>query len=399
MFLQYFNLSDQPFGATPDPRFLFEAGSHREALASLYTGFHGNRGFTVLTAEPGMGKTTLLFEFLDHIQDRAKTVFLFNTLCRPQGVLSLILQDLGVKPGRNSAERHRQLNNVLVAEARSGRRVVLVIDEAQNLSTDTLEAVRLLTNFETARSKLMQIVLSGQPQLADKLARPEIAQLLQRVSTMCRLAPFTVAETTAYVEHRMKVAGYTGKPVFTSSALTLIADSSRGVPRTINTLCFNSLCLCRARSSRVVDDSIVGEAISDLQLPVARSLALTPQPEKDVPAVTSFEAFSEVRSFWGKSADRITAALLAAGRGIIAVLGSGAWRRVHLPFSVPAVFSHIRHVPAMKRAATTKVTTPTTALGRPAAMAPSTSAASAHVDLPSATDADELRSRRRSLLS
>lgn len=398
MFLQYFNLSDQPFGATPDPRFLFEAGSHREALASLYTGFHGNRGFTVLTAEPGMGKTTLLFEFLDHIQDRAKTVFLFNTLCRPQSVLSLILQDMGVKPGRSPAERHRQLNNVLVAEARSGRRVVLVIDEAQNLSTDALEAVRLLTNFETARSKLMQIILSGQPQLADKLARPEIAQLLQRVSTMCRLAPFTLAETTAYVEHRMKVAGYTGKPLFTSRALTLIADRSRGVPRTINTLCFNSLCLCRTHGSRVVDDSVVREAISDLQLPVTRSLALTPQAEKDVPAVTSSEAFSEVRSFLGKSADRISAAWLAVFRGLFGVFRSGSWRRVHLPFSVPALFSHIRHAPAMKRAAATKVTTPTTSLGRPVATAPRISAASAHVDPSSVTDADGLRYRRESLL-
>jgi general secretion pathway protein A len=163
MFLQHFKLKEQPFGATPDPRFLFQGNSHREALASLHCGFHGNRGFTVLIAEPGMGKTTLLFEFLTHIQDRARTVFLFNTFCNPDDVISFILQELGIIPSQTLADRHRQLNEVLIAEARAGRRFVLVIDEAQNLTTDALEVVRMLSNYETPRSKLMQVFLAGQP--------------------------------------------------------------------------------------------------------------------------------------------------------------------------------------------------------------------------------------------
>ena len=372
MFLQYFNMSEQPFGATPDPRFLFETGSRREALASLYTGFYGNRGFTVLTAEPGMGKTTLLFEFLDHIRDRAKTVFLFNTLCDAKDVLSLILQDLAIEPGTSLAEKHRRLNDVLVAEARSGRRVVLVVDEAQNLSNDALEAVRLLTNFETARSKLMQIVLAGQPQLADKLAHPDIAQLLQRVSTVCRLEPLSADETAAYIEHRMKVAGYVGKPLFTSSALKLVADASHGIPRVINTVCFNSLCLCRAHNSKVVDGSIVEEAISDLKLPVPQPGPATLQPEENVTAATPFAAFSEVQASSGKSARYITAALFVVCLGIIGVFGSGIWTRAHLSFSAPAVFSHIRHFASTKTAATTvTVPTPVTVPVQPAAKAPS----------------------------
>lgn len=370
MFLQYFNLSEQPFGATPNPRFLLQTGSHREALASLYTGFYGNRGFTVLTAEPGMGKTTLLFEFLDQIRDRAKTVFLFNTLCKAKDILSLILQDLAVVPGRSLAEKHRQLNNVLLAEAQCGRPLVLVIDEAQNLSTDALEAVRLLTNFETARSKLMQIVLAGQPQLADKLARPEIAQLLQRVSTMCRLVPFTAAETAAYIEHRVKVAGYTGKPLFTSGALTLIADASRGIPRVINTLCFNSLCLCRARNSPVVDDSMIVEAIGDLQLPMSPPAAVTPRAEENIPVFTPSTEFSKVRVSSGKTTRYITAALLVSCLGLVGVFWSCGWTRAYPAFFMPAVLSHILHVAARKTAQSVEAAATTlTARRRPAVAA------------------------------
>lgn len=361
MFLQYFNLSDQPFGATPDPRFLFETGSQLEALASLYTGFYGNRGFTVLTAEPGMGKTTLLFQFLDYVRNRAKTVFLFNTLCEAKDIPSLILQDLGVEPGASLAERHRQLNDVLVVEARAGRRVVLVIDEAQNLSTEALEAVRLLTNFETAQSKLMQIVLAGQPQLADNLTRPEIAQLLQRVSTMCRLVPFTLAETRAYVEHRMKVAGYTGRSLFTPGALRLIADASRGIPRIINTLCFNSLCLCRARNTRLVDDTVVEEVIRDLRLPGSGPLCAVAPREEQVPGATLFAGFSEVRASSGRTARYITAALSIACLCVIGVLGSGVWTRVHVPASVAAILSPIRPIASTRATEASTVTAPISA--------------------------------------
>lgn len=336
MFEKYFKLADQPFGATPDPRFLFQTGSHREALASLYTGFYGNRGFTVLIAEPGMGKTTLLFDFLDHIRDRAKTVFLFDTLCGPQDILSLILQDLGLQPGQSVAERHRQLNEFLASQARADRRVVLVIDEAQNLSLESLEAVRLLTNFETSRSKLMQIVLAGQPQLADHLARPEVSQLLQRVSTMCRLTPFSPDETTAYIQHRLKMAGYTGGPVFTSDALRRIAKTSGGTPRIINTLCFNSLCLCRARETRLVDEATVAEAIADLQLPTSEGAAVAQKGKVESAPNVPIPQLPEIQLSMSRSARYLTAALVV----LCALSAAAGWQFArtggHLSLRLPA---------------------------------------------------------------
>jgi len=266
MFIKYFKLAEQPFGTTPDPRFLFHSDSHREALASLYCAFYANRGFTALIAEPGMGKTTLLFEFLEHIKGCAKTVFLFNTFCGPDDIVTYILRDSGVVPGPTVADRYHQINETLGAEARKGRPVVLVIDEAQNLSPHTLEGIRLLTNFETTRSKLIQVVLAGQPQLADTLARPDLAQLRQRIFTICRIAPLSPAETRAYVQHRLTFAGYKGNDLFSPAAFDLIAQASSGIPRVINTLCFNSLCLCRARESQQVDEAMVNEAMADLEL-------------------------------------------------------------------------------------------------------------------------------------
>lgn len=329
MFESYFNLCDQPFGATPDPRFLLRTGSHREALASLYAGFYANRGFTVLIADPGMGKTTLLFEFLDHIRGKARTVFLFDTVCEPTDFLSMILLDLGLTPAGTGAERHHQLNEFLAAEARADRKIVLVIDEAQNLSLEALEAVRLLSNFETSRSKLMQVILSGQPQLAEKLARPEVLQLRQRVSTICRLAPLNATEATAYVEHRLKLAGHAGAPIFNSSALKLLVEASQGTPRVTNTLCFNSLCLCLARNAKFVDESIMLEAITDLQLPTGSSVDLAPPTRPDVPTpdpirVSSFDPItgsSEVHASSRRAGRQMVAALLS----VCISLGSMAW--------------------------------------------------------------------------
>jgi len=356
MFEKYFNLSDQPFGATPDPRFLMRTGSHRDALASLYAGFYANRGFTVLIAEPGMGKTTLLFEFLDHIRGKARAVFLFDTLCEKDDLLSLILQDLGLTPGETAAERHRQLNEILAEEARASRRIVLVIDEAQNLSLEALEAVRLLSNFETSRSKLMQLILCGQPQLADKLARPEVVQLRQRVSTICQLTRLSAAETTAYIQHRLKLVGHTGAPVFTSSALELLAEAGKGVPRVINTLCFNSLCLCLARNAKSVDESTMIEAISDLQLPTSSSapMALPARGEIPTTAPTTLPSsgpstgYSEAHVPSSRTGRQMVAALLS----ICISLGGMMWwinRSGHHFRAAPTALFHIWQVTRTSR--------------------------------------------------
>jgi type II secretory pathway predicted ATPase ExeA len=215
-----------------------------------------------------MGKTTLLFRFLEDIRKSARSVFLFDidAGCEPRELVAYILRDIGITPGRGSAEMHEQLSGALVTETRAGRKFVLVIDEAQNLSDAVLERVRLLTNFETSRGKLMQIVLSGQPQLSDKLIQPSLLQLRQRMSTICRIEPLSKEETVAYIDYRLKLAGYVGDPLFKKDALTLITAAGDGIPRTINNLCFNALSLCRALNSKQVNGNMVSEVIADLQL-------------------------------------------------------------------------------------------------------------------------------------
>jgi general secretion pathway protein A len=268
MLLQYFGFRQDPFGTSPDSRYLYPSQTYREALASLKYGFLSNRGFTAMIASPGMGKTTLLFRFLNEIRVVARTVFLFDidSECEPRDFVGYILRDIGITPGQSSSEMHEQLTGALVKENRAGRKFVVVIDEAQNLSDAVLERVRLLTNFETSTGKLMQIVLSGQPQLSDKLLQASLVQLRQRISTVCRLVPLSMDETFAYVDYRLKQAGYDGEPLFTKNALELIAKASEGIPRTINNLCFNALSLCCALKSKQVDESMVSEIIADLQL-------------------------------------------------------------------------------------------------------------------------------------
>jgi type II secretory pathway predicted ATPase ExeA/LysM repeat protein len=224
-----------------------------------------------------MGKTTLLFQFLHDIRNSARSVFLFNTQCEPQGLLRDILRDLGIAPAIKSDEMHDQLKGVLLKEARVGRSVVVVVDEAQNLSDEALEMLRLLTNFETPRAKLLQIVLAGQLQLSDKLQKPSLEQLRQRISTVCWLEPLATEERVAYIRHRLTQAGYKGAPPFTKDALELITAASLGIPRIINTLCFNALSLCRALKCKQVDGNMVAEAIADLELvpPSRESVALS----------------------------------------------------------------------------------------------------------------------------
>jgi len=267
MFLDFYQLKEQPFGVTPDPHFLYLGASHREALASLSYGVKTGRGLLALIAPPGMGKTTLLFRLLEHLRGAARTAFLFQTQCDSSGLLRYLLADLGVNAGGNDfVTMHEQLNEQLLREARVGRRFVLVIDEAQNLNDSVLETARLLTDFETPREKLLQIVFAGQPQLAEKLEQPELAQLRQRIAILGRLEPFGNTEISHYIDHRLRVAGYNAGPLFTPAAIARIAASSEGIPRNINNLCFNALSLGCALRRKQIDADLVGEAVSDLDM-------------------------------------------------------------------------------------------------------------------------------------
>ena len=268
MFLEYYKLNDQPFGVTPDPGFLFLSPTHREALASLSYGVTAGRGFVALIAQPGMGKTTLLFKLLQQLETSARTVFIFQTQCSPRDFLRNLLVDLGVNDSDGDLVRiQSELNKVLLRESHAGKRFVLVIDEAQNLDPSVLELVRMLSNFETPRQKLMNIVLAGQPQLAETLNSPDLVQLRQRVSIIARLNAFTDEETRLYIDHRLRVAGYDCQhPLFTERALAMIASFSEGIPRNINNICFNALSLGRALKQRTIDSDVVREVLDDLDL-------------------------------------------------------------------------------------------------------------------------------------
>jgi type II secretory pathway predicted ATPase ExeA len=262
-----FNLAEEPFGVTPDPRFLYMGQQHREAMASLAYGTESNRGFLALIAKPGMGKTTLLYHYLEWLRGKARTAYVFRTDCDSRELIRHILLDLGVDTSNNDLPTmHDSLNKVLIEEMNRGRRFVLVIDEAQNLDEQTLESVRLLSNFETPWKKLMQIVIAGQPGLAEKLGRPSMTQLRQRISMVMRLEPLNHEETSAYIDHRLWVAGCEDARLFTPGARVAIAEYSRGIPRNINNLCFNAMSLACALKRNAIDREIVRDVLADLDI-------------------------------------------------------------------------------------------------------------------------------------
>ena len=264
MFLEFYKLREQPFGVTPDPRFLYFGSTHREALASLLYSVEARRGFSALVAEPGMGKTSLLFRMLDSLRNSTRTAFLFQTEGDSREILSGVLRDLGIEtPGADPGAMRQALNEGLMREVQSGKQVVVVIDEAQNLDPKVLETVRLLSNFETSRQKLMHIVLAGQPGLAAKLAEKSISQLRQRISTLIRLEPFPDDEVAKYIQHRLRAAGHEGPSIFTPDALEMISRASQGIPRNINSICFQALSIGFAMQAKRIGAEILGEAVAD----------------------------------------------------------------------------------------------------------------------------------------
>lgn len=268
MFLNFYGLREQPFGVTPDPRFLYLSPTHREALASMYYGIDAERGFIALIAKPGMGKTNLLFQLLQQFRSRARTAFVFQTQCTSREFMRFLLLELGceVSPDMDLVSMHELFNRCLLQEAHAGRRFIVVVDEAQNLEPSVLETIRLLSDFETPQAKLLQIVLSGQPQLADKLARPSLRQLRQRVSLLSTLKPLPVEEVARYINHRLRAAGRDDNSLFSAAAVKTIAEMSEGIPRNINNICFNVLSLSCALKQKTVDVDLLRQVASDFDL-------------------------------------------------------------------------------------------------------------------------------------
>lgn len=338
MILDFYKLSEQPFGVTPDPRYLYLGAAHREALASLLYGVKAGRGFTALIAKPGLGKTTLLFELLRKAQNSARTGFIFQPQTTAHDLLRNILSDLEIEADRTDlAGMQAKLNEVLIQEARRGKQVIVVIDEAQSLEEPLLEVLRMLSNFETARQKLMQIILAGQPQLAEKLASANLSQLRQRVSMIARLTPFNAEDTKAYIGRRLRVAGYDfEQPLFTNRALGMICSITEGVPRNINNVCFHAMSLGFVLKQRTIDRDVIDEVMKDLDLePLFRNdgrpVTWRPLEPREQAGSSATRTGAPLHRWIRRLA--LSSAALAGGGGLALLANSQAPKRLNWHFS------------------------------------------------------------------
>ena len=266
MYAEYFGLTEQPFSIAPDPRYLYLSEHHSEALAHLAYGAQEANGFIQLTGEIGTGKTTLVRRLLSQMPEGVEIAFIFNPDVSRLGLLKSILAELGeaVTPGPvERSDLAQAIYRHLLASHARGRRVVLVIDEAQRLAPEVLEEVRLLTNFETDRHKLLNVILVGQPELRDTLTRGDLRQLAQRVTARYHLGPLNRAETDAYIRHRLTLAGAPGR-IFSQGAVRGIQRYTRGVPRLINLVCDRALMAAYAHGLREVSPRMVGVAVREL---------------------------------------------------------------------------------------------------------------------------------------
>jgi len=267
MYERFYELRERPFALSPDPDYLYPSRVHREALDYLRYGLESHAGFVVITGEIGSGKTTLLQTLLRGLDAQTTVGRIVNTLLEPRELLETIMIDFGLDPaGKSKPLLLRDLAQYLVDQRLAGRMVLLVIDEAQNLSLGALEELRMLSNLETEKSKLLQIVLIGQPDLRDKLGAPELEQLRQRITVSYHLTPLDAEETERYINHRLRRAAL-GTPVgFPREATDAIHGRSRGVPRIINVICDAALVFGYAEERRTIDTDLVHEVLGELEL-------------------------------------------------------------------------------------------------------------------------------------
>ena len=268
MYTSFFGLGEKPFAITPDPRYLFMSERHAEALAHLLYGINEAGGFIQLTGEVGTGKTTVVRSLLERMPGHADVAVILNPQLTPVEFVLTICEELGIFMRDEDASSIKDLvdllNKRLLEAHAKGRRVVVIVDEAQNLTPETLEQVRLLTNLETASQKLLQIILIGQPELREVLARVELRQLAQRITGRYHLDPLSRAETAAYVTHRLKVAGSATGEVFSGTALREVHRLSNGIPRIINVICDRALLGAFTQEQHRIDTSLVREAAGEV---------------------------------------------------------------------------------------------------------------------------------------
>ena len=289
MYAKFFGLKHEPFSIAPDPRYLFMSDRHREALAHLLYGVGGGGGFVLLSGEIGAGKTTVCRCFLEQIPRRCNVAYIFNPKLTVQELLKSVCDEFRIPyqhqgPGVETVKDYLDpLNEFLLKTHAVGQNNVLIIDEAQNLSADVLEQLRLLTNLETSERKLLQIILIGQPELRTMLAQPELEQLAQRVIARFHLEALSEAETAQYIRHRLAVAGLARGKLFDTQAMQRVHQLSRGIPRRINLLCDRALLGAYAEGKSRVDSDIVEKAASEV-FDIARVLAPNPTGPARMPA-------------------------------------------------------------------------------------------------------------------
>jgi general secretion pathway protein A len=278
MYQRFFGLRESPFNVNPDPRYLFLTRQIQEALAGLTYGIQNRKGFILLTGEVGTGKTTLLNRLLDWLRgQRVATAYIFNSRMDVNHLFDFMMADFEIPcESREKSQILLRLNQWLLERYRAGETAVLIVDEAQNLSPDVLEEIRLLTNLETSTEKLLQIVLTGQPELEEKLKMPSLRQLRQRITLRCRTSPLTLEETFGYVAERLRIAGANGEPIFSKEAIETVQTYSRGIPRVVNLLCEHAMINAYVDGLRPIPAHLVEEVAREFQLdeigPVAPGL-------------------------------------------------------------------------------------------------------------------------------
>ncbi|NQT95632.1 MAG: AAA family ATPase [Candidatus Omnitrophica bacterium] len=266
MYKNFYGLKENPFNATSDPHFLYLSKRHKEALSSLVYGINERKGFIEITGEIGTGKTTLCRALLNELDAKTKTAFILNPRLSEMQLVRAVIEDFGIMVKRNSKiEMIKALNEFLIKQLSAGNNVVLIIDESQNLKNNILEEIRLLSNLETEKEKLFQIVLVGQPELKQKLASPDLVQLKQRISIRYHILPLERHEISAYLQHRLHVAGGHGDILFDDSAIDEIYEYSKGVPRLINIVSDRAMLLGYVQEIRTFDSDIIKRAVAEIE--------------------------------------------------------------------------------------------------------------------------------------
>ncbi|MBU1933026.1 MAG: AAA family ATPase [Candidatus Omnitrophica bacterium] len=267
MYEKHYNFKENPFNLTPDSRYFYPSEKHQETLDNLIYAINERKGFVVITGEIGSGKTTVCRTLLNRLDSRIKASLILNTHLTSKELIAAILEDLGEEPKKGTkAKLLNQLNRFLLEELSHDNNIVLLIDEAQNLSSRVLEEIRMLSNLETEREKLIQIILVGQPELRDKLRHRSMEQFKQRIALQYHLAPLTEEETGEYIKHRISRASTNGCEIFTPEALDKIYDYSKGIPRLINSLCDRALLNGFIANKDKVDVDIIEESIKEKEI-------------------------------------------------------------------------------------------------------------------------------------